>query len=211
MNRLRGRKFPQAAIYVKAAIATFINFVTGTTGANIALTNAGLTTTMATGGGFDSAVATGNTAGHSTGKFYFQALINVLTSTNFEVGIASSSFGFSGGFLGTGGFTSLGWDHAGAVLVNGSTAATIQSYAAGDTVCVAIDLGSGLYWFRTNGGNWNNSGTANPATGVGGLAISLAVDSYFPGVTLLTTGDQATFNFGATAYSQTPPVGFGNW
>lgn len=42
------------------------------------------------------------------------------------------------------------------------------SYGAGDRIDVAIDTGLPAIWFRLNGGNWNNSGAADPATGTGG-------------------------------------------
>jgi hypothetical protein len=56
---------------------------------------------------------------------------------------------------------------------NGST----QQYAGAnvvlnDRICVAVDPASGLYWARLNNGNWNNSGTADPATGTGGYAFA---------------------------------------
>jgi hypothetical protein len=87
---------------------------------------------------------------------------------------------------------------------------TIQTAVAGNIGCVAYDIGNGTIWFRTNGGNWNNSGTSNPATNTGGISL-LFGSSVYPAAALYDATDQITVNFGATAYAFTPPTGFGNW
>jgi hypothetical protein len=68
-------------------------------------------------------------------------------------------------------------------------------------------------WFKKQGGtNWNNSGTANPATGVGGLLLSGAGAIYLLGTLFGNTpGDTGTVNFGATAFIGTVPSGFTAW
>ena len=70
-----------------------------------------------------------------------------------------------------------------------------------------------MIWFRLGAaGNWNTSGTANPATGVGGLDLAptgfgTAFDVY-PFVYLNTSGNAITANFGGTAFTGTVPSGF---
>ena len=98
----------------------------------------------------------------------------------------------------------------------GLTAGT--ALVANDVLCVAVDLTASLIWFRKNGGNWNNSGTANPATGTGGYAYlanwpggTIANRGLSPYAFLFTTNDQQTLNFGDSTFAQTPPSGFGNW
>jgi len=82
----------------------------------------------------------------------------------------------------------------------------------GNVICVAIDLTAQTIWMRVNGGNWNLSGTADPATGVGGVSFAgINAGPYFPAISSSDNGSIATANFGATAYAQTAPSGFGNW
>jgi hypothetical protein len=73
----------------------------------------------------------------------------------------------------------------------------------------ALALGLGI---RVDAGNWNNSGTANPAIGAGGISISsLNAGPYFAAISQHDTTEVSTANFGATAYAETVPAGFGNW
>jgi hypothetical protein len=93
---------------------------------------------------------------------------------------------------------------------------SLGSFTAGDIICYAIDLDNAKAWVRKNNANWNNSGTANPATNTGGLNLRTAtVPSYAPSIAFGNTGslsgDNATGNFGQTAYAFTPPSGFVNW
>lgn len=150
------------------------------------------------------------TASHSTGKFYYEALITASPNpANLNVGIANAAAALS---------TYIGIDTNGVVFFqpniffNNGVIGSIQTFAVGDTVCVAVDLGGQLIWFRTNGGSWNNVPTNNPATGVGGTSFAgIAAGPYFPAATLDSTTDVIAANFGATAYAQSVPATFGNW
>jgi len=116
-------------------------------------------------------------------------------------------------YIGETGSNSLGYFDATQYAFNGSNVGNIQSYASGNTVGMAVDIGAGLIWWETNGGNWNNSGTANPATGTGGITISVT-GALFAGVGggfWSGTHTQWTADFGATAYANAAPAGFGNW
>lgn len=98
---------------------------------------------------------------------------------------------------------------SGLVYYNAGGVTTIAPFVQGNVVCVAVDFMAGLIWWRVNGGNWNNSAAANPATGAGGIALSVS-GTLTPGLGLYyngTTQDVGTGNFGAsTAF--TVPVGF---
>lgn len=62
-------------------------------------------------------------------------------------------------------------------------------------------------WFRKNGGQWNNSPTANPATNTGGITMSQINQTLFP--TVIADGDcSVTCNFGNSAFQTSGPVGF---
>lgn len=52
------------------------------------------------------------------------------------------------------------------------TIGTIATWAATNRLCFAVDIDNELIWMRVGSGNWNNSGSADPATGVGGLTIT---------------------------------------
>jgi len=74
--------------------------------------------------------------------------------------------------------------------------------------CVAVDLGGKLIWFRSGAaGNWNNSGTANPATGTGGLNITVLGTPLFA-LAGTSSSAQLIANFGATAFTGAVPSGF---
>jgi hypothetical protein len=93
------------------------------------------------------------------------------------------------------------------------TVGTGVTFTTGDVIDIALDAGGQLIWIRDNGGNWNGSGTANPATCIGGVSISAITGPYYAAIGIKggNVGAQVTANFGATAYSFTAPAGFGNW
>ena len=106
---------------------------------------------------------------------------------------------------------SVGYGSGGSVYINGSTT-TIQTYATGQKVSVAVDTAAGLCWFRNNGGNWNNAaiGVSNTATGIGGITISSGLIglAICPAIGLYTVGDVTTINLGGSAFTYTAPTGF---
>jgi hypothetical protein len=87
-------------------------------------------------------------------------------------------------------------------------------FVAGDTVCIAFDAATNNVWYRVNAGNWNGSGTANPATGVGGFAIPFTgggEDAYLKVALQTFNGGSRTLNTGTSAFAQTTPSGFSAW
>lgn len=179
--------------------------------ANITLSGSNLIATLnATTGGFDSVLAT---VGKSSGKYYAE-FTPFFTVNNPIIGISNLAGFISNDFIGdTAG--NLGWDADNRILSASAVVTNIQTFASGDTACMAADLTNSKIWFRTNGGNWNNDviGNQNPATNTGGISLSgLTAGPYFPGVSILNlTGNSFTANFGNTAYAQAVPSGFGNW
>lgn len=176
--------------------------------ASITLSNGNLTATgtLAT----DRSVL--STLSHvTTGKYYFEILINAASGGGLEViGLGNASTAL-GNFLG---FTvnSIGWLRDNRVISNNSLITNINTWTTGDTLSVAVDLTAQLIWFRVNAGNWNNNGSANPATGVGGISISgMAAGPYFAAYTSGAINSQATANFGGSAFAQSVPSGFSMW
>lgn len=151
------------------------------------------------------------TASASSGKYYWETTINA-GGSNHLVGISTSSesvllfLGFSN--------NGCGFAKDGNVYIQSLSVASIQTYANGDVVCVALDLDNSKIWFRTNGGNWNNAaiGSQNPATNTGGISLSgMAAGAKFASLGIKIINDQGTANYGATAFAQTAPSGFSMW
>jgi hypothetical protein len=99
----------------------------------------------------------------------------------------------------------------GTININAGFAGNIGQRVSGDVIGIAVDFAAALIWFRVApSGNWNGSGTANPATGVGGFSISaIAGGALYPNFsTTSTAGEIITGNFGATGFTGTVPSGF---
>ncbi|EYF05044.1 SPRY domain-containing protein [Chondromyces apiculatus] len=152
-------------------------------------------------------VAHGN-ASHVGGRWYFEVSIDSMSdegiwwAQNLGVGTAEVLYntgvtGGMGAFLNTTGSLA---DPFSTPNFSGAP------YGPGDVVGVAADLDAGRVFFRKNGG-WMNG--ANPAAGNGGVEIMVlpGSGSYYPAIGL-STGDVATFNFGATDFAYPPPEGF---
>lgn len=173
-------------------------------GAGVVLSNADLTATKTTGGtGWKMARST---VGLTTGKYYFEATWDEFSGSFTGIGIGDASASVENFY---------GVDAHGLILINngevyasGALLTTIQSSSEGQVSGIAIDVDAKLIWFRTAGGNWNNNGSADPATGTGGLSFP-GSGTFYAGVGVQTSpNDQMTANFGPT-FVGTPPAGFG--
>lgn len=159
-----------------------------------------------------------------TGKKYFE--MNPGSTSFTALGLAGpaghvvDNGNGSPGLFGTAKAGHVGWAPDGTVKTpalqggNPATLATIATYAAGNTLCFAVDLDNALFWGRVGAGNWNNNVANNPATGVGGISIPHA---FAGGPRLLWPGG----NLGATSaynlylksadFTQAVPTGFSSW
>ena len=142
------------------------------------------------------------------GKTYVEFTPSVITGTP-NVGFVS------GGWLGntslTSGIDRIGYLPSGAVQVNGVTLQTISAYAAGNRIDMAINPLNRLVWFRVSGGNWNNSGTADPATDTGGIDYSSALTgggTLVPAVYASLTGTVWDVTSDAALFAGVPPSGY---
>jgi hypothetical protein len=165
----------------------------------ITLSNSNLT---ATGTGVASGVRALN--GWSTGKYYWEMTIGTWTNnaTGPMLGPATSIFS---------GVIWANVSKLGQVVINNSvTGPGLGARSSGDTIGIAVDIGAKLIWFRVApSGNWNGSGTANPATGAGGFDITpISTGPLFPAFYANIASDAATANFGASAFSGSVPSGF---
>lgn len=148
--------------------------------------------------------------GVATGKYYWECLF--VDNFNNACGIAALSTALTG--TGTTGALGAAYVNSpGTCLVNNVGVATIPVIHAGESACIALDLNARLIWFRwTGAGQWNGSGTANPATGTGGLALTF-VGAGVAAYALYTSSSATpngmiTANFGDGAFVGVVPSGF---
>lgn len=178
--------------------------------AGMVLSNGNLTATgPAAGAGHNARSITS----HNSGQFYFSA---VLTSGDggVAIGIGNAS-ALSSNYIGID-LNSVAYFPSGGVVINNATVATIATYSNGNTLDAAVDYTAHKIWFRVNGGGWNNDIIANqnPATGAGGVSLAtLNAGPYFAQVTGGNASSNTSFtaNFGATAYTNPAPSGYGNY
>lgn len=145
----------------------------------------------------------------ASGKFYWEVLMSAWVNGNTGIGITNASS------------TPNVWNATNLVAVfnnatvyrSGTQIATgLTGTTSGATMGFALDATNGLLWIRVApAGNWNGSGTANPATGVGGLAVGTVAGGpigFLPVTEFSAASDACTANFGDTAFSGTVPSGF---
>jgi hypothetical protein len=172
---------------------------------NVTLTNGNLTATGTAQGGVRS---TGSIA---SGKNYFEYTLGTVVSGNTGVGLCTA-----GANLATVApaptSAAIMYKGSGAIWIdNAFSGSTLGARVNGDTIGIAVDKTAKLIWFRAgSSGNWNGSGTANPATGVGGVSISAAnlSGALYALVALGASGDSVTSNFGASSFVGSVPSGF---
>lgn len=143
------------------------------------------------------------------GKQYME--FTVTFTGGVFIGIAETTFD-NATFLSNGGTDAVGWSYNGQLWkpVGDTSLGTEGSFASGNIVSMAVDIPNGKVWWRVNGGTWRgNTGAADdPATNTGGLSLAPLAGDLFPAVSLLDNGDTVLANFGATAFTYTPPSGF---
>jgi len=148
----------------------------------------------------------------NTGKYYFEGTYTIASANSTGIGFANSSaavnsFGGSAvnAFMTYHGFTPY---------FNGSSGvmSSFNPVPQGTTVCFALDLTNALLWVKQGAaGQWNGSGTANPATGVGGFDFSVIGHSVAPAVSGATSGDAIALNVGGSAFVGTVPTAYSAW
>lgn len=172
-----------------------------------------LVATADTSGIYAPGQSDGATIGSGDKKYWEVTITAQDSGSGSGIGIINNSANFNdNNYLGVSP-NSLGYYPGnGAVLCNG-TLATIQTGAATHVVGIAFDFNNAKIWFRIDGGNWNNSGGADPASNSGGITVG----SQFQGANVVkaaysvidtTTQASWTANFGATTFAHAAPSGF---
>ena len=168
---------------------------------NVTLSGSNLTASCSGSGGVRGATS------RSSGKYYWECTWTINTN-NLASGLAIGSASLTS--PGTGSVTVRRL--SGDIFVE--TTDTFSPLNSGNpipqssVIGCAVDLSAQLIWFRlAPSGNWNGSGTANPATATGGISISTISGALFPMMSGLT-GDIVVANFGGSAFSGAVPAGF---
>jgi hypothetical protein len=158
--------------------------------ASVSLSNGDLTATIAYTGVDRAAVRAG--LYKSSGKWYWE--IHVDTHVAEAIGVA----GFTMPLDNYVGQTADSWGYFfdGHKLHNGSSTAYGATYGASDTIGVALDIDNGTLEFFKNGTSQGQ------ITGVSGSFFLPAVSQSGFGTPVMTA------NFGATAFTYSPPSGF---
>lgn len=168
---------------------------------NVNLTGGNLLAYGAT-GGFNGLVrATNSVAG---GKYMFSYTM-VALDARIGTGDASASLNNNLHAAAWAYWPSTGEVYGG----GGGPRGTAAAASAGQVVDIAVNFATGKVWVRVAAGLWNNSGAADPATGVGGFDIStiLGVGPWFPMAQVDGLSAQAILNCFPTSY----PAGFLPW
>lgn len=174
---------------------------------NITLSAGNLTAT----GTANSDGAVRATHKRSSGKHYFEINMQVLGgAADTGAGLANTTATLS--TLGNTAANVFMQFRNGAVYKDTVNLFNNGSMAGTGILRVAYDADAHLAWVAFASGNWNNSPTANPATGTEGQDVS-GFDSggLFPVFSMAESGDQCTANFGASSFNFTTPSGFSAW
>lgn len=150
-------------------------------------------------------------ASQTTGKYYWEYCPNVVFATSWAAGIANSSANLStvNGTSANACFAT----YTGNVWLNGGLLGpNLGTLPIGSAarLCVALDLTNKRIWYRSSpAGQWNASGTANPATNVGGVDISVITSTGIYALFAFASGsDECIANFGDSAFSGVAPAGY---
>jgi len=146
----------------------------------------------------------------TAGKFYCEFSANAMDDNDSGIGVVLASASLGG--LRKGGAGPIVYTTV--IYSNFGGPGSVLTNIVGNTLCMAVDLDARKAWFRTNNGNWNGSPSDDPATGAGGIDYSSYISAgaaMMPGMAASTPNIGTTANFGASAYSYTPPSGYGNW
>jgi hypothetical protein len=154
--------------------------------------------------------------GYSTGKFYWETVVNGGTDVAVGIGTTATPVGSAGSqYLGND-TTSVGYHQSGNVVNNNALTGTAwATYSSGSRICHALDLTNGKYWTRVGTtGNWNNNAAGDPtnSASAGNFSIPAGVTGLVvPGFnTKVQTSDFVVAYFSSASWVGTPPAGFGS-
>jgi hypothetical protein len=159
-----------------------MTFAPAYTGNNLVISNRGLSVKAPSSiVGYPSSLTT--RAINPNEKVMFSVTIDVWAPASgaTSVGIANHLFNNTTQYLGSD-LNSIGFWDDGNIYINSTGTGGYTSFGFdGAIVDVAVDRFHNLIWIRVDGGLWNNSTSANPATATGGVDISYIPGIVYPG------------------------------
>jgi hypothetical protein len=169
---------------------------------NVTLSSGNLTATVPGNGTVGGVRAT---LAHGTGKWYLE-FSGILIGSAYFLGFMTAATSLDSGPFAPGGFS----------IGQGST----NVPTTGDTLSVAIDIDTGRYWTRQNGGTWFGASgfpSPDPVTETGGAStarkIRAAGQIMFPFLRALdgSVAETCTVQAEPGGFTYTPPAGFNAW
>lgn len=148
---------------------TYTAWNPATKGATAVLSNNNLTLTNSAGSGSNGVNAL-STSFKTAGKYVVKITVVNVVDANLGIGIGKSPVpgtGFAADTNSCGAYNDSIYNNTFTLLGN-----TGGTWVNGDSVYLASNLDTGLFWVRRNALLWNNNASANPETGVGGFAFS---------------------------------------
>lgn len=220
-------------------MTVFTTFDANYAGSLVVLSNGNLTVTASNAPTSDSNQYVRAGEGKTSGKYYFEATIDLLGANAFlhwlTIGVGgydmwapdlnNAGVGYVGnknfGIAGVRGGLAIGSNGVGVGDNSGdyTLGPNLGTLSTGKRLGFAYDVGARLEWIRLNNGDWNGNPSADPVTGVGGIKFegNSGSDSQtiggrvWPAVSVANNLQRATLNFGASAFTDTVPTGYIGW
>jgi hypothetical protein len=180
---------------------------------NVTLSNGNITATP-------SALATAFAAVSTldfkrSGRWYFEVTLNTAGANGDAIGLVALGGGVSDPAAIPPSNCALVQAVGAIYAEHNDPSISIGSRSSGDVIRVAVDLDSWAVWFAVApSGNWNNSGSADPATGIGALLINGYADTLvgpFCAFNAASGTGVWTLNAGQSAFIGTLPSGYAAW
>lgn len=140
-----------------------------TKGSTAVLSNNNLTLTNPS-GSVDNNVTALSTSAKTIGKFVVRIIVVNANAANIGIGLGKPPIpatGFAADTNSCGAYNDSIYNNSFTLLGN-----TGGAWVNGDSIYLAANLNTSLFWVRRNALLWNNNAAGNPETGVGGFAFS---------------------------------------
>lgn len=145
-----------------------------------------------------------------SGPCYWECTPTNLSAGILSTGICGSSLTFNSLQSSS---SALHYDNTtGNIGQSSNSIGTAAAWAVNQRQGWALDPVNRLVWVRIAGGLWNNSGTANPATGVGGFSYDIAtwnpIGGIVPAAHTTAAAGSINYVFNAANFVDAAPAGF---
>jgi len=137
----------------------------------------------------------------SSGKWYWEVIWT--SGTYARIGVQNTTVASTDFAADSAGWR---WENNTGNIYNGSTLATVSTYATNDVLGFCLDCDAGKFYVSKNG-TWQNS--AVPESGTGAVATNIPTSTLMsPAVATGSLTSVFAFNAGQRPFAYTPPTGF---